>query len=545
MQHGGHITKDLLGPRGVPVGGGKAFVYLLRDDFLTDAAAPLASPRTCEPGPGEALFYDADSKAYIQSSALRWTSPTGSYKQVYVGLPADTSLVAGKALYVQFSYAADKPTFGWTDKDTPVGFGSFNRKINVISYLDKLYVQIANGVNAPLPQPLNTINDVALILRNGGVYILSKQSGVWKFGYVLYQSLASMPTVLRPFLSSEFTNNLQMAYYSLRSAHLVVNGYNVWGHRDLDTTSESAAPNASDTGTHTADCHVRFTCSAPTGDTELFVRYRDATHYDSIKIDASGNLTYNQANGGSPVALITAAAAISGGETIDVMLNGATVRLWYNGTSAGTTSSATANVSGTTWRLDKEANAVTNLVFRTLDGVANVGSPNHPGYGVATSVLLGPRAVNDTFTHEADCLLEFVVNALPSSGTIDVAFRRQDATHEWLVRINASGDLLLVEDNDGEVTRSTASGVVTAGMRIVVIPVGNVINGYTDSGAAATLRWTYSSATNFATQTSGNGNSLGTGGRISNLTTWPRDLANAPNTPGAAEALRALQEMAR
>lgn len=59
-----------------PAGGG--VTYLLRDEFTTDAAAPLASPRNAEPGPGTLTITDSTNVMSIASAALTKTGTQAS-----------------------------------------------------------------------------------------------------------------------------------------------------------------------------------------------------------------------------------------------------------------------------------------------------------------------------------------------------------------------------------------------------------------------------------------------------------------------------------
>lgn len=45
-------------------------IYLLNDQFTTDAAAPLASPRTCEPGPGTLTLVQNDGQFSISGGEV-------------------------------------------------------------------------------------------------------------------------------------------------------------------------------------------------------------------------------------------------------------------------------------------------------------------------------------------------------------------------------------------------------------------------------------------------------------------------------------------
>ena len=56
---------------GVRLMGGGGLTFLLRDDFTTAEAAPLASPRTAEPGPGTWSIRSAGT-ATSEPSPARW-----------------------------------------------------------------------------------------------------------------------------------------------------------------------------------------------------------------------------------------------------------------------------------------------------------------------------------------------------------------------------------------------------------------------------------------------------------------------------------------
>lgn len=159
----------------------------------------------------------------------------------------------------------------------------------------------------------------------------------------------------------------------------------------------------------------------------------------------------------------------------------------------------------------------------TLDyiRVTNLGAPWNDDYGIATQRLAGARNAGDTFTHEANCVIEWVVTSVPSSGYVDVAFRYVDTTHHWFVRVDSTGSLILVEYNGSTTVRATAVGVVANGDRIVMVADGTVIKVYESN----TLRLNYSSATNFQSETGGRLVQLGTGGACSDIVAWPRTLS--------------------
>jgi hypothetical protein len=61
------------------MGGASAKItYILRDNFATAESAPLATPRTCEPGPGALVITDTTNKLSIASAKLVCTGGSGA-----------------------------------------------------------------------------------------------------------------------------------------------------------------------------------------------------------------------------------------------------------------------------------------------------------------------------------------------------------------------------------------------------------------------------------------------------------------------------------
>ena len=88
-----------------------------------------------------------------------------------------------------------------------------------------------------------------------------------------------------------------------------------------------------------------------------------------------------------------------------------------------------------------------------------------------------------------------------------------------MIYIDTNGDLRLYEYVSGApAQRANAAGVCANGQRITIIFENETIKAFTDGA----LRWTYSSAANFKTETTGQLYSQGTGGAASNLLSWPR-----------------------
>lgn len=160
--------------------------------------------------------------------------------------------------------------------------------------------------------------------------------------------------------------------------------------------------------------------------------------------------------------------------------------------------------------------------------VSQLPAPWNTDYGIATDRHAGSVDAGQTFTHEADCLIEFTATTVPSADNIDVFFRAQDSSNYWIARITSGGALDLIEVVAGTPTSRGSGGTVTGGDRIVIICDDETITGYVDNAYVDNVQaWSYSSAANFKSETAGELDSLGTDGAISDLVTWPRTLSGA------------------
>lgn len=168
-------------------------------------------------------------------------------------------------------------------------------------------------------------------------------------------------------------------------------------------------------------------------------------------------------------------------------------------------------------------NVGTLSTFRVLD----LPAPFNTDYGLATNRIAGAVSAGATFVHEANCLIEFVLTTIGSAGFAYIDYRKQDDNNCWRIRWNSSGTLALIERVAGvDTERGSATSVLSNGHRVVVIADGTTIRVYSNN----VLRITYASATNFATETDGELEALGTGGAVSDIVAWPRTLTGQAKT---------------
>lgn len=163
--------------------------------------------------------------------------------------------------------------------------------------------------------------------------------------------------------------------------------------------------------------------------------------------------------------------------------------------------------------------------------IQQLGSPWNADAGPATQILSGARSPGDTFTHEGNCYIVFTVAALPSSNQIELRFRMQDTSNYWQVTIDSSGNLDLDEVVAGTPTqRGTSAGVIANGDYITIIADSTTILVNEGPIYSGTNRISYASATNFATETDGELETEGTGGSVTDIEAYPRNLSGAAAT---------------
>jgi len=159
--------------------------------------------------------------------------------------------------------------------------------------------------------------------------------------------------------------------------------------------------------------------------------------------------------------------------------------------------------------------------------VAQLAAPWDTDNGIATDVKAGVVAEGTTFTHEADCLIDFVVTTLTTGAAQKLYFRTQDSSNGWELWIENSGQIKLYEQvAGGRTARGSKLGAVVDGERIVIICDDETISVYDNN----VLSFSYASAANFKTETSGELEQAGPDGLVSDLITWPRTLSGSALT---------------
>jgi hypothetical protein len=159
----------------------------------------------------------------------------------------------------------------------------------------------------------------------------------------------------------------------------------------------------------------------------------------------------------------------------------------------------------------------------TFDGlrVVDLSAPWNSDYGIATDRKAGAVVDGTLFNSTPNCLVEWTQTTVPSGDATRLKIRRADSSNYWMAMVLPGGDFTLLEViSDGPVTRGTAAAAVTNGSRIVVTFDGSIIRGYVNN--VLKLSYTFGSWQN--TTSGSEVYTNGTGGVVSNVVAWPRDI---------------------
>lgn len=538
FQHGGHLLKDQGSMAAVLAGAEDLITYILDIVYsdYADTAGPLASPLVGRVG--QATLVQNDGQFSISGGKLVIPAQaTPSYGDLSLYGPTQSRAAGLTFLAEIIPSVLGNSMFGWDD-------GAASGALTNETLFPTASAVVAYNF-APLPTVQGALSlashTLTVMLRNSGAFFFIDNNLVWVDDT---KTDVSVGPGINGYL-------LQATSELWRIADLPGNAtfpVPALGIRDFDLclpgtgtgTSKIAAPAASNTFVHTPDALIKWTQTTvpASGTQDIEFRRTDASNRWRITLSSAGllSLLENATSRGT-------IAGVINGDIISVTANNETIKVWVNESLGINYVSATANKTSTAGVVQSlgTGGVIANLEARTLDGVANVASSNHPGYGLATNVLPGPRATNDVFTHEADCIIEFQLDSLPTASVISNWFRRQDNSNLWFLTISSAGTIQLVEYvGGGSTTRGTAVGAVSGGERIRVIANGPSIKIFHDT----TLDITYSSAVNFQTETNGKIALLPAGSMVSNYITWPIDLENAPNTQEATNVVSAFDLMA-
>lgn len=282
------IAPGLSGLSGLSGMMASSLVYLLRDQFTTNASAPLASPRTCEPGGGTLTISDAGNRISIVSSALRMSGGALNWTDTYAYGDAQTR-AAGLSFGVKVNKSGNSQTLamGWVTAGNP----------DPTSWRSALRISTENYGNTDVGNNAPYLFDSAMsstwyrfhsILRSTGSFIILG-------GNLLWVDNNDTTTPMIP-IATNFSNAQcdwdDMAVVQLGSP---------WSTDYGIATSYVASPTNPQAATMAADGIVEFTWTPAASEVlELDVR----------KTDADNRWIIRCAQAGSTVKIIQRAATV-------------------------------------------------------------------------------------------------------------------------------------------------------------------------------------------------------------------------------------------
>jgi hypothetical protein len=333
--------------------------YLLRDEFVTDESAPLASPRTAEPGPGTWTIVDTGNKLAISDGKLSNAGNSGNGDPRFYG--ESVSRIAGRTLVGKTIFSSISGfSFGWhansSDMGKPIpgwiGGGGGDSYLRTAEEALIFELGISNN------------NNWAIVLRSTGALMFRDLVLVWVDG-------AGSTSPLFPGMGAR--TSTPSHWIGTLDNFCVVD---LPAPFDTDfglATQRIASATAGATATAEANALVEFTWTAATGETlELDVRRTDDDNRWILRCAQAGStIKLIERNAGVETERASAAQTWTNGTAyrIVAIVDGNVIRTFVATIAKSTYSSATFNNTATGVKV---SHAGTDLVCwpRTLSGAA-------------------------------------------------------------------------------------------------------------------------------------------------------------------------------
>lgn len=317
-----------LGFRAFAAAPDSGVTYLLRDEFTTDAAAPLLSPRTCEPGPGTLTIVDTRSELSISSGklSLNNTAVTGGNPGLWGGA---LSRQAGLATITQFAE---------THAGTSVRFGFDTNLTGLLDdanlYANNTTLRAGIGTqDIPVGALTSSADYVAgAVLRGTGAFILIKGGAFSDWTLVWVATNGSAATVY-PAIATVFR--------TATCDYMRVSQFPAPWTTDYGIADVHATPSVSGTDyAGQASAIIDQVVTAPAslaGEAGYWFRKQDSSNGYKAYFDSAGAFRCDCYVAGTPTNVVNVAGVItgSGTRTIRVIADGTSLRFY--------------TLSGTTW----------------------------------------------------------------------------------------------------------------------------------------------------------------------------------------------------
>lgn len=323
----------------------RPLTFLLRDEFTTNEAAPLASPHTAEPGPGVWNITQLDGQFSIASGELiNSAQATPAINDLRLVSQSAYARAAGLCLMTEIrgeigsgSSRTFIPTFSSSSTNTTndIGRVSWVEGGNVFQF-------VASGQVANLPTASRSIYyQIAIVQKAAGASLFVKGGAFseWTLLWTFNAGTTSPGYVhVNPFESISFVK-------WVRLIGLAANGFSVWSDDyGIATQRVAGSVSAGQAFTHEANCLIEYTVTTvpSAGTMQVDFRQQDDSNKWAIQINSSGDISLQEyVAPGAPTQRGNAAGVVSSGHRVVVIADAAVIRVFSNNVLRFTYSSAT------------------------------------------------------------------------------------------------------------------------------------------------------------------------------------------------------------
>jgi len=433
--------------------GGISLIYLLRDLFTTADAAPITSPRTCEPGPGT-LTATLPADQSIADGVLKFAANSNLPQTRSTDL---MNVEAGDGFFVDH----------WWSGGSRVMIG-----INTTSFTDypriyvdytwfKLYQGNSSAVTIAQLFSASTWYKLALIARSVGTFFLHDGKLQW----VDKTNDTRIERIFGISRSNAGAGNMDQRFDNMSIIDLPANGYTAWDADFSTVTDSKTNPASTTTFNCPADCHLHatFTCEN-TKYVYIAIRYTDANNYVRLEIDSSRVPTLKKNVAGTPTTLWTGTALTDAvAYQFDVVAEGTSIKVNQD------------NVLKTTQTVAEHTAVTGGIVTHDL-ATNDIVLSTHPlTLGIATDRVIAPQD-NTTYAnvHANDAVIYLRNIQLPPSAESWYCVRYTDFDNTLFIYLNSNGKLRLYSRASGSqaLQIGTDDGAVAGGEDICLVMEG-------------------------------------------------------------------------
>ena len=424
--------------------------WLLYDEFTTADAAPITSPRTCEPGPGTltvtgAALSIANDRLVIPAPSSTWegvSSIDGFSRAAGLAVMGEVYAVTGGSVFgITFT---DSSNVAHTDA---TGYSRHRKSFGT-------YIVGAPSVTVGTW----TTGKYMSVLRGAeGVFFIRDGKLMWVAATEMTDHAATVYATIGSY-------NTPTEIESLSVLSLPANGYTAWD-ADFSTVTDSlSTPSTGDVFTNTADFHVRSTFTYETGK-YYQIRFRiegtgakDNTDY--IQFYCPGNeraQIVKEVNNFTTLLYTENGVFVDGvAYQIDIVAIGSSIKLYVNNV-----------LKSSLTEPDHMTNTRSKVIHTLATNDIVLSTHPYPALGIATDRVIAGQTAN-TGTMTADALVYSRGLSIPT-GNYQLELRK-DGSDEITLDVASDGSFVLNENATARI--SAAAGSISEGDDVATILEG-------------------------------------------------------------------------